>query len=193
MYFQVVHSVKRSGSCCKQRLCMHEFYSPVFSLLSVWLILLRLVTCIEIGSVGAAVARSSSAKKREGHYSKNRKMKQSACIINVQKSSFWLAYTNFLLICLKTVHIFSFPQFHQHLLFRGIKWLSGERGHWLCAKRCQSGRKNRPETVKPNESVLRLGHGWTPSIWDPGGLLLDPLVTNSLSTMQLPFSSIHIF
>lgn len=89
MYFQVVHSVKRSGSCCKQRLCMHGFYSPVFSLLSVWLILLRLVTCIEIGSVGAAVVRSSSAKKREGHYSKNRKMKQSACIINVlEKSSF---------------------------------------------------------------------------------------------------------
>lgn len=169
MYFQVVHSVKRSGSCCKQHLCMHEFYSPVLSLLSVWLILLRLVTCIKVGSVGAAVVRSSSAKRRKGHYNKNRKMKPSACIINVlEKSSFWLAYTSFLLICLKIVGIFSFPKFRQHLYSEELNDFqgNGDIDSALHIAKVVEGIDLKPSNPM-NLFVLRLGHGGTPSIWDP--------------------------
>lgn len=147
---------------------VNSFYASVnftfwcFPWFCCWLVLLMWIACIEVGCVEPVLVRSSSAKKRKGHCNQNRRMKLSACIINVFEkkqlliSMCWLAFN---LLNVSGPHS-SFSTF----LFWGFMILQGNWDISLCAKECQGDRKNGPETAKSNESFWPQTVAWLNSL-----------------------------
>lgn len=146
---------------------VNSFYASVnftfwcFPWFCCWLVLLMWIACIEVGCVEPVLVRSSSAKKRKGHCNQNRRMKLSACIINVFEkkqlliSMCWFAFN---LLNVSGPHN-SFSTF----LFWGFMIL---QGNWdiHCVQRNVKviGRTDLKLPNPMNPFGLRLWHDWIP-------------------------------